>query len=105
MGLIAGLEQALASTAIVQFLSRGKRSQQVEMHVSDAGVQAGDRRLAIRLGFVDRLHRQSHAFVVLQVQPAYGLQDATRIGLRRPSVSPNAPYPEYGELVADALGV
>jgi hypothetical protein len=58
----------------MQFLSAGERPLREKMHTRDTGLQPSDGSLAIAYGFVDRLHGQAYALLVLKAQIACGLR-------------------------------
>jgi len=66
------------STAIMQFLSAGKRSLREETHVRDPCLQACDGSLAIHVGLVDGLDAQANTLVVPKGQLSRRLQNAVR---------------------------
>jgi len=67
------------SIAIMQFLSAGERPLREKTHARDAGLEPGDGGGAIAYGFVDRLHGQAYALLVLKAQVARGLEDAAGV--------------------------
>src|SRR5438477_2231716 len=73
------IKAAGMSPAIVQFLSAGKRSLREKTHGGDAGLEPRNSGLAIRSGFVDRLHGQAHALLVLEGQFARRLEDTVGV--------------------------
>ena len=63
----------------MQFLSAGKRPLREKKHARDPRPQPSEGSLAIACGFVDSLHGQAHALLVLEVQVACWLEDAVGV--------------------------
>src|SRR5215510_13408166 len=63
----------------MQFLSAGKRSLREKTHACDASLQPRNGGIAIPCAFVDRLHRQAHALLVLKGQFARWLENAVGV--------------------------